>query len=624
MSFNLGKLLSPLMLPLILIPFMLYSSACAENLLLYTLCNASETATNYTKNSKFEHNLKSLLQLLSVNTPISGGFFNTSVGNSPDRVYGLALCRGDVNHDVCQSCVQVAEQQILKECQSNDAIIWYEYCQIQYSYRMFFSSVEYTGKYPDWWNDQQKKVSGPFQFDQVLVSLIHRLSLEAAFNPKSKKFSTGKERVSGNVTIYGLVQCTWDVSPADCRACFDFSLGDLKACCYSREGGTILGRNCNIRFGAQQFYNSSSSSPSDETLSQNAPLDDSTVPIGITLTQQSDVLATREMPIMDLASIKVATDNFSDSKKLGQGGFGTVYEGVLPDGKEIAVKRLSRKSWQGLEEFKNEIILIAKLQHRNLVRLLGCGLDGEEKLLIYEYMPNKSLDCFIFDSERRSKLNWGARRDIIEGIARGLLYLHEDSRLKIIHRDLKPNNVLLDIDMVAKISDFGMARIFSENQNIASTRRIVGTYGYMAPEYAMEGLFSVKSDVFSFGVILLEIISGKKNSEFHKTECAETLLSHAWRLWNEEKELELIDPLLPESCPADEVKKCIHIGLLCVQEDPADRPKMSPVVALLGSGGSSLLPTPKQPPFSVGRVALFDGFSPTVPSINELTTSSLT
>ncbi|KAK6932370.1 LOW QUALITY PROTEIN: Serine-threonine/tyrosine-protein kinase, catalytic domain [Dillenia turbinata] len=522
---------------------------------------------------------------------------------------------------------------------------------------MFFSSVEYTGKYPDWWNDQQKKVSGPFQFDQVLVSLIHRLSLEAAFNPKSKSFQQGRKEFQ-EMSQY-MVLCSvlgmyrrltaeralifpWEISKhvvilvkvvpslvgivISDLARNNFithhqvhqvgikirekmeELEDFGRCLCSNIPHThcsLLSSFPALEKQNKRRFNKISHVLADETLSQNAPLDDSTVPIGITLTQQSDVLATRNAN--HGFGFDQATDNFSDSKKLGQGGFGTVYE-----------------SWQGLEEFKNEIILIAKLQHRNLVRLLGCGLDGEEKLLIYEYMPNKSLDCFIFDSERRSKLNWGARRDIIEGIARGLLYLHEDSRLKIIHRDLKPNNVLLDIDMVAKISDFGMARIFSENQNIASTRRIVGTYGYMAPEYAMEGLFSVKSDVFSFGVILLEIISGKKNSEFHKTECAQTLLSHAWRLWNEEKELELIDPLLPESCPADEVKKCIHIGLLCVQEDPADRPKMSPVVALLGSGGSSLLPTPKQPPFSVGRVALFDGFSPTVPSINELTTSSLT
>ncbi|CAL5408451.1 unnamed protein product [Camellia sinensis] len=310
---------------------------------------------------------------------------------------------------------------------------------------------------------------------------------------------------------------------------------------------------------------------------------------------------------MELATIMAATDNFSDSNKLGQGGFGTVY-------KEIAVKRLSRKSWQGLEEFVNEVIVIAKLQHRNLVRLLGCGIQGEENLLIYEYMPNKSLDLFLFDLEKCVRFN------IIRGIAQGLLYLHEDSRLKIIHRDLKPNNVLLDQEMVAKISDFGMARIFVEDQNTADTKRVVGTYGYIALEYAMGGLFSMKSDVFSFGVILLEIIRGKRNSGFYLTKHAPTLLAYV--LWNEGKELEFLDPLLAGACPATEVVRCIHIGLLCVQEDPADRPNMSSVVVLLGSE-SATLPQPRQPTVSVGRIAHMMSSSTTDPSANQDTIYSI-
>ncbi|KAF5183143.1 S-receptor-like serine/threonine-protein kinase, partial [Thalictrum thalictroides] len=231
-----------------------------------------------------------------------------------------------------------------------------------------------------------------------------------------------------------------------------------------------------------------------------------------------------ELPMYSLQDIVAATNNFSSEDKLGEGGFGPVFKGKLPCGKEVAVKRLSRKSGQGLEEFKNEIILIAKLQHRNLVRLLGYCVEGEEKILLYEYLPNKSLDAFIF-ANTKEQLKWRKRLNIIEGIARGLLYLHRDSRLRIIHRDLKASNILLDEEMNPKISDFGMAKIFGGNENQGNTNRVVGTYGYMAPEYAMEGLFSVKSDVYSFGVLLLEIVSGKKN-QFRHPDYAMNLIGY--------------------------------------------------------------------------------------------------
>ncbi|KAI6704885.1 hypothetical protein NL676_007847 [Syzygium grande] len=249
-----------------------------------------------------------------------------------------------------------------------------------------------------------------------------------------------------------------------------------------------------------------------------------------------------QLPIFDMVTILRATNNFCDSNKLGEGGFGPVYKGQLSDGQEIAVKRLSEDSRQGLNEFKNEVMLIAKLQHRNLVKLLGCCIE-EERMLIYEYMPNGSLDTSIFGKTRENSLAWRRRFDIIIGIVRGLLYLHQDSRLRIIHRDLKASNVLLDSEMNPKISDFGVARVFGGDLSQAKTKRIVGTYyaycftcsGYMAPEYTIDGLFSTKSDVFSFGVLLLEIICGKKNREFNHPDHGFNLVGHAWKLWLEGK-----------------------------------------------------------------------------------------
>ncbi|XP_029124539.1 G-type lectin S-receptor-like serine/threonine-protein kinase At4g27290 isoform X2 [Cajanus cajan] len=287
-----------------------------------------------------------------------------------------------------------------------------------------------------------------------------------------------------------------------------------------------------------------------------------------------------DLPTYELSTIAKATSNFSNRNKLGEGGFGPVYKGTLIDGQEVAVKRNSKMSDQGLEEFKNEVALIANLQHRNLVKLLGCCIQGEEKLLIYEYLPNKSLDCFIFDEARSKLLAWHQRFHIIVGIARGLLYLHQDSRLRIIHRDLKTSNILLDAQMNPKISDFGNARTFGD-QIEAKTKKVVGTYGYMPPEYAVHGHYSVKSDVFGFGVIILEIVSGNKNRGFSDPEHSLNLLGHAWRLWTEERPLELIDTHLRERCVPFEVLRCIHVGLLCVQQKPGDRPDMSSVIPML-------------------------------------------
>ncbi|XP_074380711.1 G-type lectin S-receptor-like serine/threonine-protein kinase At4g27290 isoform X1 [Apium graveolens] len=302
-----------------------------------------------------------------------------------------------------------------------------------------------------------------------------------------------------------------------------------------------------------------------------------------------------DLPLLDFVQIANATDNFSPSNKLGEGGFGAVYKGVLEEGQEVAVKRLSKDSRQGVNEFMNEVSCIAKLQHRNLVRLIACCIEEGERMLIYEYMPNKGLDSFIFDKEKCKSFDWPKRYNIINGIARGLLYLHQDSRLRIIHRDLKASNILLDYEMDPKISDFGLARIFGGSETQASTTRVVGTYGYMPPEYAIDGLFSTKSDVYSFGVLLLEIISGKKNRGFHHPDHNLNLVGHTWRSYNEDNLLDIADKVILDSSNEHEVFRVIEIGLLCVQEYPEDRPNMSSVVLMLSS--KIALPTPKKPGF---------------------------
>ncbi|KAG2708917.1 hypothetical protein I3760_05G215500 [Carya illinoinensis] len=277
-----------------------------------------------------------------------------------------------------------------------------------------------------------------------------------------------------------------------------------------------------------------------------------------------------DQPIFDLSCIVAATDNFSPSNKVGQGGFGPVFKGQLPNGQHIAVKRLSKSSGQGIEELENEVKLIAKLQHRNLVKMLGCCIQGEEKMLIYEYMSNKSLNNFIFEPLQIT-------------IEITILSVTATKLLRIIHRDLKTSNILLDDEMNPKISDFGMARIFKGDQIQDRTNRVVGTYGYMSPEYAVFGKFSTKSDVFSFGVILLEIVSGKKNSGSYMEHPSLTLIGHVWELWREDRALDIS-------------LRSIQIGLLCVQEDVRDRPDMLEVLLMLSTDAATL-PSPKQPAF---------------------------
>ncbi|QHO53592.1 G-type lectin S-receptor-like serine/threonine-protein kinase At1g11300 isoform X1 [Arachis duranensis] len=334
-----------------------------------------------------------------------------------------------------------------------------------------------------------------------------------------------------------------------------------------------------------------------------------------------------ELPLFEFEKLATATNNFHAENMLGKGGFGPVYKGHLEDGQEIAVKRLSKASGQGLEEFMNEVVVISKLQHRNLVRLLGCCVEPGEQMLVYEFMPNKSLDAFLFDPQRRKVLDWKKRFNIIEGIARGILYLHRDSRLRIIHRDLKASNILLDDAMNPKISDFGLARIFrGDEDDEASTKKVIGTYGYMPPEYAMEGLFSEKSDVYSFGVLLLEIVSGRRNTSFYNHRQSLSLVGYAWKLWNENNIISLIDPEIMDPCFEKSILRCIHIGLLCVQELTKERPTISTVVLMLISEITHL-PPPGQVAF-VHKQNLYSSESshkshPSTRSNNNLTLSEI-
>lgn len=473
------------------------------------------------------------------------------------------------------------------------------------------------------------------RFNQLVMSTLRATAAQAAnASLVGNLFATQMANFTEDLTLYTLAQCTGDLSNTDCEGCLRQATNSIPSCCSNKRGGRVLLPSCYVRYEVYMFYELTptnslpppatppllpSSPPPGERRSSTVLIVAIVAPITVSIllfvvgccflrlraknrysaAKEDSVvneMTTVESLQFDFKTIEAATNKFSEENRLGEGGFGAVFKGRLENGQEIAVKRLSRGSLQGSEEFKNEVMLVAKLQHRNLVRLLGFCLEGDEKILIYEYIPNKSLDFFLFDLEGQRQLDWLKRYKIINGIARGILYLHEDSRLRIIHRDLKASNILLDKDMNAKISDFGMARIIQMDQTQGNTSRIVGTYGYMSPEYAMHGNFSMKSDVYSFGVLVLEILSGKKNNTFYLSDLAEDILTYAWKLWKDGTPLELLDPMLRDNYSRNEVVRCIHIALLCVQEDPNSRPSMASIVLMLNSY-SVTLPLPEEPAF---------------------------
>ncbi|KAL7125935.1 hypothetical protein ABFS83_14G150400 [Erythranthe nasuta] len=301
-----------------------------------------------------------------------------------------------------------------------------------------------------------------------------------------------------------------------------------------------------------------------------------------------------------LEQLQIATNFFSDINRLGHGGFGPVYKGLMPNGEQVAVKKLSLNSRQGLKEFTNEVKLLLRVQHKNLVMLLGCCVEGPEKMLVYEYLPNRSLDYFLFDKNKSPLVDWSKRFRIVKGVARGLVYLHEEAPERIIHRDIKSSNILLDDALNPKISDFGLARLFPGEETHLNTFKISGTHGYMAPEYAIHGYLSVKTDVFSFGVLLLEIVSGRKNHDKFLAYEKADLLNYAWNLFQAGKSEELVDESLDKYNP-EEAILCVQLGLLCCQASVSSRPDMNTVHVMVSSD-SFTLPKPGKPGIH-GRVS---------------------
>ncbi|KAG5622800.1 hypothetical protein H5410_008018 [Solanum commersonii] len=585
---------------------------------------ADSNITEFSPNSTYDTNLNTTLFSVSRNID-SFGFYNSSIALNSDRISVIAQCRGDVQLQVCRDCISNATRKILEVCPyKKSAFGYYESCQLRYSNESIIGTVLIINPPNILYNTAN--ASNPDEFMEDVRTLLESLRSEASRGGKRKYASNSIEGRLVFQTIYALVQCTADLSAESCINCLTTGYQTLLNCvCYGKIGLRYRMPSCKFQYETSSFFNQQPTEAppplSPPPLPSPLPLppsgeDDkttrtviiiivSTVTVVILVVCISlimmrrrrrklvkniqsihgDDISSAESFQYDFSTIRAATDNFSSDNKLGQGGFGPVYKGTLPNTQEVAVKRLSADSGQGDLEFKNEVMLVARLQHRNLVRLLGYCFDGTERLLIYEFVPNASLDHFLFDPVKRRQLDWEKRSKIIGGVAKGILYLHEDSRLRIIHRDLKASNVLLDEEMNPKIADFGMARLFTLDETQGNTIRIVGTYGYMAPEYAMHGQFSVKSD--------------------------------AWTNWQEGTATNLIDPMFRGSSGlVRDIMRYIHIALLCVQENIGDRPTMAAVVLMLSSLSLSL-PVPSGPAYYT-----HDDISPEISLIKEYNSRS--
>uniref|UniRef100_A0ACD5UN09 Uncharacterized protein n=1 Tax=Avena sativa TaxID=4498 RepID=A0ACD5UN09_AVESA len=601
---------------------------------------------NYSPNSTFQANLKLVAAALPGNaSSMPTGFATADAGTSPDRAYAMALCRGDVNASTCDACVSAAFRAAGAEdkCPNNTGATMYEDACV-----LRFSSVQFLDflKADQWQPGELTFLTIPAPgkvttvpgawFSAAATAILTAVVDHAVGNSTTRRkyFATGE--MNFEPRIYALAQCIPDMTLSQCHTCLGTLVDQTMGFVNSTKPRWVMSFMawCNLRYSVLPFYEGGSMlrlqapppppavvPPSATPGSGGAGKKRS--PAGLSAGIACSVvfilvlgvfafigfkrrtnkathhqhplknIAGAQCTIFDLPTLQEATENFSEKNKLGEGGFGIVYKGILPDGQEIAVKKLLETSGHGLQELHNEVLLLAELQHKNLVRLQGFCSHRDDTLLVYEYIKNGSLDNFLFDSREKSTVSWEQQYNIILGIAKGILYLHEDSSMRIIHRDLKPNNILLADDMDPKIADFGLARLLGEGHTHTKTARAAGTLGYMAPE-AVPGRVSPKIDIYSFGVLVLEIVTRRRNSSSGDRDTV-NLLSDVWNCWTKGTISEMIDQSLEEYARSQALR-CIHIGLICVQPDPDDRPNILSVIFMLTRDNMEIQ-APAQPAF---------------------------
>ncbi|KAG8383206.1 hypothetical protein BUALT_Bualt05G0160400 [Buddleja alternifolia] len=544
----------------------------------------------------------------------TSGFGVAVTGSGPDIIYRLGQCYGDLSLLDCILCYAQARG-ILPRCYPRrGGTIYLDGCFLRAENYNFFQ--EYTGP-----NDHA--VCGNItRNDSAFRDSTRRVLSQAVLAaPNNNGYARGEVAVSRavNDSIYVLANCWRTLNASSCRACLENASKSIWGCLPASEG-RALNTGCFMRYSDTNFLNPIPGNGNSRGrviytilgAASGAVVLIIAAVIGVHIRKHMFIQKKREGDAQKFmktlhdsslnfkySTLEKATGSFDEANKLGQGGFGTVYKGVLSDGREIAVKRLFFNNKHRAGDFYNEVNIISSIEHKNLVRLLGCSCSGPESLLVYELFPNKSLDRFIFDSNKGKALNWEKRFKIIIGTIEGLVYLHEKTKPRIIHRDIKASNILLDTKLHAKITDFGLARSFQENKSHISTA-IAGTLGYMAPEYLAHGHLTEKADVYSFVVVLLEIVTGRENNKSKSTEYTDSLVTIAWNHFQQRTIEELFDPNLMlhnyhNTDVKNEILLVVHVGLLCTQEIPSLRPSMSKALEMLVK--KEQLPTPTKPPF---------------------------
>ncbi|XP_052196769.1 cysteine-rich receptor-like protein kinase 2 [Diospyros lotus] len=532
-------------------------------------------------------------------------FATAEQSRTSDPVYAMVQCRDYLSSGDCTTCYDAAVSQILNCSGANGARVVYDGCFLRYESNSFYDQTTLPGNVGICSN---KTASQPTAFEAAAKGLL--ADLEAA-TPRIKGYFAAAKRevVAGGdgPAVYAVAQCAETVSESGCQACLNVAYDTNLQNCPPDAEGRAVDAGCFLRYSDTAFFADNQTTDISPFLGGGGSSNKRAIIGGVVgggggllllllavtiwyrqsrktkaapranIIGGSELQGPAEYSYKDLKS---ATRNFSEENKLGGGGFGDVYKGVLRNGNVVAVKKLVISSARAKADFESEVRLISNVHHRNLIRLVGCCNKGPELLLVYDYMANGSLDEFLY-GEKRGVLTWKQRFGIIFGMARGLAYLHEQYHVCVIHRDIKSSNILLDDDFQAKIADFGLARLLPEDQTHVSTR-FAGTLGYTSPEYAIHGQLSEKVDTYSFGVVVLEIVSGRRCTDVQEEPLTEYLLEQAWKLYDSDMHLKLVDSTLdPNEYREEDVKKVIEIALMCTQSPVSLRPTMSEVVLLL-------------------------------------------